>query len=114
MALKPQRQSERLHHELLVAYQTIGEFISAWAVNISKGGLFVNTPNPLPVGSVVKLKVSLPDAAFPCDLTGRVTRIAEHDPAAKGNPGMALEFIDVDDEKRLRLERFVEKLRAAL
>jgi uncharacterized protein (TIGR02266 family) len=111
---KPTRKAERLQHELLVAYRTVDGFITDWAVNISRGGIFINTRNPLPVGSVVRLIISLPDAAFPFDLTGRVIRVQPHDPQADQTSGMGIEFMDVDDEKRARLERFVDRLRAEL
>ena len=112
---KPSRKSERLQHELLVAYRTVDGFITDWAVNISHGGVFINTRNPLAVGSVVRLIVSLPGAEFPFDLTGRVIRVHPYDPEGSGPvPGMGLEFIDIDDEKRARLERFVERLRKEL
>ena len=108
------RKSERLEHELLVAYRTVDGFITDWAVNISRGGLFINSRTPLPVGTTVRLIVSLPDAAFPFDLTGRVTRVSEFNNAANEVPGMGLEFVDIDDDKRSRIERFVDKLRDAL
>lgn len=111
---QPVRKSERLQHELLVAYRTVDGFITDWAVNISRGGMFINTRNPLSVGSIVRLIVSLPDAAFPFDLTGRVIRVHPHDPNSDMAPGMGIEFVDVDEEKRARLERFVERLRAEL
>jgi type IV pilus assembly protein PilZ len=108
------RKSERLEHELLVAYRTVDGFITDWAVNISRGGLFINSRTPLPVGTTVRLIVSLPDAAFPFDLTGRVTRVSEFNNAANEVPGMGLEFVDIDDDKRARIERFVDKLRIEL
>lgn len=109
-----QRQSARLHHELLVAYRTVDGFITDWAVNISKGGIFINTRTPLAVGTMVKLIISLPDAAFPFDLTGRVTRVHEYDNSTNLVPGMGLEFVDVDQDKRVRIEKFVERLRKEL
>jgi uncharacterized protein (TIGR02266 family) len=108
------RRADRLHHELLVAYRTVDGFITDWAVNVSKGGMFINTRNPLPVGTTVRLIISLPDAAFPFDITGRVTRVSEFDNPANEVPGMGIEFIDVDDEKRQRIERFVTRLRTEL
>ena len=108
------RRSERLEHELLVAYRTVDGFITDWAVNISRGGLFINSRTPLPVGTTVRLIVSLPDAAFPFDLTGRVTRVSEFNNPANEVPGMGLEFVDIDDDKRARIERFVDKLRIEL
>lgn len=115
MASEPnKRRSERLQHELLVAYRTVDGFITDWAVNISKGGLFINSRNPLPVGTTVRLIISLPDTPFPFDLTGRVTRVSEYDNPMNEVPGMGVEFVDIDEDKRARIERFVEKLREKL
>ena len=108
------RQAERLQHELLVAYKTVDGFITDWAVNISRGGIFINTRHPLNVGTTVKLIISLPDAPFPFDLVGRVTRVNEVNNPSNQVPGMGLEFLDVDDDKRARIERFVQRLRAEL
>ena len=108
------RQNDRLQHELLVAYRTVDGFITDWAVNISRGGIFINTRNPLSVGTTVRLIISLPDTSFPFDLAGRVMRVNEFDNPSNQVPGMGIEFVDVDDEKRARIGRFVERLRKEL
>jgi uncharacterized protein (TIGR02266 family) len=113
-AAENKRRSARLHHELPVAYRTVGSFLSDWATNISQGGLFINTRKPLAVGTVVKLIIQLPDTAFPVDITGKVTRVIEFGNRANQVPGMGIQFIDVDEAKRARLERFVEKLQKGL
>lgn len=113
-SIRTERRADRLQHELLVAYRTVDGFITDWAVNISRGGIFINTRKPLAVGSLVRLIVSLPDTAFPFDLTGRVARVNDFDNPDNQVPGMGLEFVDVDDEKRGRIERFVERLRQEL
>jgi type IV pilus assembly protein PilZ len=111
---KKARRADRLQHELLVAYRTVDGFITDWAVNISRGGIFINTRNPLAVGTTVRLIISLPDTAFPFDLSGKVMRVNEFDNPSNQVPGMGIEFIDVDEEKRSRIERFVERLRKEL
>jgi type IV pilus assembly protein PilZ len=110
----PAPRAHRLDHELPVAYRTVAGFVTDWAVNLSKGGLYINTPQPLPVGTSVRLLVSLPGASFPVDLVGRVTRTNAQGTPGLEVPGMAVEFVDVDDEKRSRIEAFVERLRAEL
>ena len=110
----PARKADRLQHEFLVAYRTVDGFITDWAVNISRGGIFINTRNPLAIGTTVRLIISLPDAAFPFDLTGRVIRVSEFDNPSNQVPGMGIEFVDVDEDKRSRIERFVERLRKEL
>ncbi|RKH47546.1 TIGR02266 family protein [Corallococcus sicarius] len=114
----PAARAHRIDHELPVAYRTVAGFVTDWAVNLSRGGLYINTQQPLPVGTVVRLLVSLPGASFPVDLVGKVTRTNAQGtpgPGAPGEvPGMAVEFVDVDDDKRSRIEAFVERLREAL
>jgi type IV pilus assembly protein PilZ len=108
------RMAPRLEYELPVAYRTVSGFVTDWAVNISRGGLFINTQKPLPVGTGVRLIISLPGTDFPFDLTGRVTRVNESHGTSNQVPGMAIEFVDVDDEKRSRIEAFVNRLRQEL
>src|SRR5260370_27000191 len=88
--------------------------MSGWAVNICGGGMSIKTRIPLAVGTAVRLIISLPDTAFPFDLNGRVTRIAEFNNPSNQVPGMGIEFVNVDDEKRARIERFVDRLRKEL
>ena len=104
----------RLQHELPVAYRSVGSFITDWATNISQGGVFINTRKPLPVGTVVKLIIQLPGAGFPFDMSGRVTRVADWDNRHNVVPGMAIEFTDIDEAKRERIQAFVDRLRREL
>jgi type IV pilus assembly protein PilZ len=114
MTDRTERRDERLHHELLVAYKTVGGFVSEWAVNVSKGGLFINTPEPLPIGTAVKLIVNLPGAKFPFDLEGRVAWVEKVGNGANVSPGMGIEFVGVDEAVRAQIQGFVEKLRSTL
>lgn len=108
------RKALRLHHEIPVAYRTVGSFLTDWATNISRGGLFINTRKPLPVGTDVKILVQLPGTAFPYQLEGRVTRVTEFDNHANMVPGMGVEFTSVDEPKRREIDAFVARLRREL
>jgi type IV pilus assembly protein PilZ len=108
------RRAARLHHEIPVAYRSVGSFLTDWATNISQGGLFINTRKPLPVGTAVKILVQLPGASFPCQLEGRITRVTEFDNTANMVPGMGVEFLNVDEAKRLEIEAFVARLKTQL
>ncbi len=66
------------------------------------------------MGTTVRLIISLPDTAFPFDLSGRVTRVNHPHNPSNHVSGMGIEFLDVEDEKRERIERFVERLRKEL
>lgn len=108
------RKAERLHHEIPVAYRSVGSFLTDWATNISQGGVFINTRNPLAVGTDVKILIQLPGAQFPYHLDGRVTRVSEFDNHANMVPGMAVEFTGVDEARRKEIESFVERLKKGL
>jgi type IV pilus assembly protein PilZ len=108
------RRAARLQHEIPVAYKSVGSFLSDWATNISHGGLFINTRKPLPIGTEVRILIQLPGEKFPATLEGRVTRITEFDNAHNLVPGMAVQFTNVDAERRDMLERFVQRLRREL
>ena len=108
------RRAARLHHDIPVAYRSVGSFLSDWATNISQGGLFINTRKPLPVGTAVKILVQLPGTSFPYQLGGRVTRVTQFDNKANMVPGMGVEFTDVDEPKRREIEAFVARLRDGL
>lgn len=111
----PSDRAPRVEYELPVAYSSVSGFVTDWATNLSKGGLYINTDKPLPVDTVVRLLVTLPGAHFPVELKGRVTRInAMGTVPANQSPGMAVEFVDVDDDKRSRIGEFVERLRSEL
>ncbi len=108
------RRATRVHHEIPVAYRSVGSFLSDWATNLSQGGIFINTRAPLPVGTPVRLLIHLPGSAFPHDLQGRVTRTAPFDNGANQVPGMAIEFTGLDEARRGELQAFVERLQRDL
>ncbi len=114
MTERKERQSLRIDAELMVAYKTVGGFVSEWAVNLSKGGLFINTRDPLPVGSMVKLIVNLPGAQFPADLSGRVAWVEQVGNGANVSPGMGIEFVGVDEATKASIQAFVDKLRETM
>ncbi|MEO1272643.1 MAG: PilZ domain-containing protein, partial [Myxococcota bacterium] len=51
------RQHERA--EVNREFESIEEFIAEYVTNISQGGVFIRSKNPLPVGTKVNLKFSV-------------------------------------------------------
>ena len=62
----------------------------------------------------MRLILELPGRPVPFELRGKVTRVHEFDNPTNQVPGMAIEFVDVTDELRDRIARFVEQLRREL
>jgi uncharacterized protein (TIGR02266 family) len=80
---------------LEVRYRNAGQFLVSYCTNLSRGGLFVNTRQPEPVGTELVLALAVPGRSEPLSLRARVrwTRLEDD---AEGPAGMGLSFADVD------------------
>ena len=110
--LKPrdQRASMRFEKVIPVAVETeeFGE-IGAVARNISAGGMLIETPSPMPLGSEVRIHFQIPDSQG--TLVARA-EVKNHycfnyceDGAPRHARGMGVRFLEFleDGEERLRL-----------
>jgi len=104
-----QRKDDRVQSEIRVEYRTVGSFLSDYALNISKGGLFIHTENPLPPGTMVRIVFSLPGVPLLFDLSGRV-KWSQSDFDDDDPPGMGVEFVQVSEKVRRRIENHVDEL----
>ena len=74
--------------------------------DLSPGGVFLVSPRTLPVGGEVDLRLLIPESDSPLDITALVTRIEQG--SRDADSGMAVEFVEITDEQRSRLESLVE------
>lgn len=103
------RRQRRAMAEIRVEYRTVGSFISDYVTNISRGGVFVRTEQPLRIGTRVRLVFSLPGMPFPFDLTGEVRWIQERASREHPERGMGIAFEHIDERIQKRIQAFVEK-----
>lgn len=98
------RSSDRFIVTWSVDCHTEETFLYASIRNISEMGIFVATLDPLPVGTVITLRFSPPDAVEPFILMGRVQWVNSLKPLADNpNPGMGVRFLDLTIDARERL-----------
>jgi molecular chaperone DnaK len=93
------RRFPRTALSLLVQYRfnSFEDFLAEYSVNISPGGMFIRTDNPLEEGSMVYLQFSLKDGSRLIEGMGRVVRA--NPPGIKDRvAGMGVEFVSFDDE----------------
>ena len=89
------REHDRVPYGMQVEFRTASSFLVAYSVNLSRGGMFLETDEQLPIGSIVRLQLSIPGATS-LKLDGRVTwHRGEND--REGPPGVGVEFLDVSD-----------------
>jgi type IV pilus assembly protein PilZ len=97
--------------ELKVEYKRVNTFFSDYTKNISNGGTFIRTDNPLGVGTEFLFKLHVPALAEPITLKGRVQWIITASSAeADESPGMGIQFIYESDTQRRQVQTMVEQL----
>ncbi|HTT72309.1 MAG TPA: TIGR02266 family protein [Anaeromyxobacteraceae bacterium] len=99
------REHARVPVELKVVYARMNRFFADYTRNLSRGGAFVLSREPLPIGTRIALKLTLPSLGEPIALEGEVVR---HGPEAE--PGMGIRFAWVDERARAEFEALVGRL----
>jgi type IV pilus assembly protein PilZ len=106
------RQSVRAPIRLRVDYERMNTFFADYTKNISKGGTFIKTSRPLPLGTRFVFTLSVPALSEPVALSGEVAwALGPDDAAARGaEAGMGIRFIFADDASRGQFEKLVERM----
>ena len=101
-----QRRDSRLPAKLEVAYRTQGAFLVAYSVNLSRGGIFLESPTPLPAGTEVTLRLEIPSAGT-IELVGQVAWVRKGSP--DGLPdGMGIQLSALDERYGELIDRMVQ------
>ena len=101
-----QREHARAPIELKVDYKKLNSFFADYTKNISKGGTFIKTRKPLPVGTRFLFRLTVPGRPLPFELNGEVV----HASPSGDDAGMGIRFVWTADADRLAFERVVEQL----
>lgn len=97
------RQHDRV--EVNEEFETIDEFIAEYVTNISQGGVFIRSKNPLPVGTLVNLKFSIILEDFETiEGEGEVVRVD----TSEENAGMGVAFTRLSGDSATLIERLLE------
>ena len=83
-----------------VHYQTREAFLSAYSFNLSGGGLFLCTPEPLAVGERLRVRFTLPGGDAPFEATAQVAWLSEPRLGSPYPAGMGVQFLDLPLEAR--------------
>jgi uncharacterized protein (TIGR02266 family) len=88
----------------------LDQFIERYSVDVSRGGIFIRTKEPLPVGTQLRFEFQLQDASSLIAGDGTVVWIREHDPARQGvAPGMGVRFDKLAAESQRVLDRILSE-----
>ena len=105
------RYEDRAAIQLRVDYKRLNTFFADYTKNISKGGTFIRTTKPLDVGTEFVFVLSVPSHNTQLALKGEVVWIVTEEKSSADNPaGMGIKFKFTNDEERIKVDDFVEKL----
>jgi uncharacterized protein (TIGR02266 family) len=91
-------------------YPDLDTFVEKYAPNVTRGGIFLASREPRPVGEVLRFEVLLRQGGPVLSGEGRVTWVKEFNPAEPHRPyGMGVQFLYVDPDARQVLERLLKK-----
>lgn len=91
-------------------YPDLETFVEKYAPNVTRGGIFLASRDPRPVGAVLRFEVLLRLGAPVLSGEGRVTWVKEFNPAEPHRPyGMGVQFLYVDPDARPVLDRLLKK-----
>ena len=111
------RQGKRTPVTLKIKFksETLEQFIERYAVDVSQGGIFIRTKEPLAVGTQMKFEFQLRDASPLIAGEGTVVWTRENDPSRPAiAPGMGVRFDRLGDGSQSVLEKILaEKAKQA-
>jgi type IV pilus assembly protein PilZ len=100
------RTHPRAPIELKVDYKKLNSFFADYTKNISKGGTFIKTKKPLPIGTRFLFHLTVPQRGAAFELLGEVVWATTEGEAA----GMGIKFVYSTDHQRTGLGGLVERL----
>lgn len=104
------RQGKRTPVTLKIKFksETLEQFIERYAVDVSQGGIFIRTKEPLAVGTQMRFEFQLRDASPLIAGEGTVVWTRENDPSRPAiAPGMGVRFDRLADGSQTVLERIL-------
>ncbi len=88
-----EREHQRVPYAVAVQFRSASSFLIAYSVNLSRGGLFLETQHDLPLGTPLELSFEIPGAGS-VGLAGHVAwRRGPESP--EGPAGLGVEFLDI-------------------
>lgn len=107
------KQDDRIHHripvQLLVDFQCDGNYLFDFCEDLGTGGIFIQTANPLEVGTTIDLTFTLPDSKKTIQTKGRVIWAQPQTEGTERSPGMGVQFENFDSEQRALVLEFLQR-----
>ena len=91
-------------------YASFDALIDKFAANVTRGGVFIASRTPLPIGSTFAFEIQLAGGEVALAGDGKVTWVKAFDPAAPTKPhGMGVQFMRLDTPSRELLNKILAR-----
>lgn len=107
------RVDPRAEAELEVHYRTPQEFLAAYSKNISGGGIFIRTQQPLALNKNVLVRFTLPGIAHRFEVHGVVVWANPASLKSSFPAGMGIKFLEYDPKEQKMVADFINQNRNA-
>lgn len=104
-AIADKQASLRVPSQLQVSFESYGKLRRCLMTNISRGGVFVATPNPLPIGTPFELRIEVAETGETHVLQGEVASVDTGADMKGHEQGMGIRFCGLDDAQREIVKR---------
>lgn len=100
-----EREFDRIPYSVQVEFRTASSFLVAYSVNLSRGGMFIETDSEVPTGVLLTLDLHVPGAGL-LHLIGMVAWRRGID-SPDGPAGLGIEFQDVAPQLGMTIDKLV-------
>jgi response regulator RpfG family c-di-GMP phosphodiesterase len=104
----PVRRQLRTITKIEVSLEKNGRFVLGRSMNISASGMLLEVDKMLPGEGAIRLHFYLPGDPRPMQLRAEVLRAD----FSGGTPRYGVKFVDVQDDEKTRIDRYVTRLRS--
>ena len=113
-SFEERRRNPRVMVRVLVDFESTETYFYDYSNNLSEGGIYIETDRPLPMGSPLTLRFTLPniDRVFQAD--GKVAWVYQPVPGDAGPPaqvlgrGMGIQFLRLDDDDKNLIQQYID------
>lgn len=105
------REDSRYQVNIDVDSESLKMFHAYYVSNISKGGVFIETNDPLPIQAAIKMTLRLPGISETIKVKGKVAWNCDRDKkTGEMRMGMGIKFTNLSPEKQTVLMDYLSKL----
>ena len=105
--MENKRKSERIKKEIKSEVHGDEHVSLSSVLDLSRGGIFISTPEPLNNGSDVSLSIHIPDHGE-IEVKGIVKWIRSDETGSR-RAGMGIEFTNIDTDLKKKLDALIKK-----